>query len=635
MANLTMDLTAQDSNYLESGRVFRVFKYGQYIDFGVTVFQESLHVYLLSGGISTPQELVLGEDFQIPEMYSISCDNDTSNAKLIDPSFDKTLISGIQMIRGVNIGTTYTISITYQRLYPKQLTTAYVHGIPLEVTPELMYDMISSIEQLKILTNDVADVGSLTSGDQLYFEQDESYTNQNNYVENEEHQINVAGGRFMIHPKGGSFYRDSITITYPATGATLTEGVDYAITGMDEGKTKVTSSTVPVYNFIVILTPITGIVQVSYHAFGGDPTIDNYRSLLTNMNNVIQYLNEVEFITNSNLGQTQVLTSVFQRIDKLEDQVRRLQGTPAYGDITSGKCILMKLFSETQGLHWYTIASLYTISGNSTPCAADTFTFRFQSELSHIQFTASVAVDLYNNPGDRMNVAVTVDNYPRGYVPFTDYSDVASIIRPQLRVIWNDSPEFSGMYLHLGFELKNMLEETVSIEDLSGHESCWKLVDEVATSTLPQDNNVMLPSGNAVWSALLSECQQESMLVPYRNGHLIWNGDQRLNDTKGWQSFEPAHYLDNSVDISRIKKLRLDIEEIQGFQFPVDIEFNAYGDSRKGHATFTHANEPAYINAEMYRDTNNNNQIVIRLNYEITAGESTVGLSLRDIVAFL
>ena len=632
MANLTMDLTGADSTYAESGQVFRIYKYGQYIDFGTTVFKSSLKVYLISGGISTPVELVLNADYQIPESFINSCDNDTSSAKLIDPTFDKELISGIQMIRGVNLGTTYTVSISYQRLYPKQLTTAYVHGVPLEVTPELIYDMISSIEQLKRLTTDVSDVGSLTTGNNLYFEQDESYSNPNNYVTDEEHWINVSGGRFMIHPKGGSFYRDSVKITYPATGVTLQEGVDYVITGMDEGKTKVTSSVVPVYNFILFITQITGYVNVTYHTFGGDPTIDNYRALLTNMNNVVRYLNDVEFITSTNLGQTTAMTSVFQRIDQLEDNVRRLQGTPAYGDITSGKCILMKLFSETQGLHWYTIASLYTVAGKTVPCTADTFTFRFQSELSHIQFTASVTVDQYNNKGDRMNVAVHSDNYPRGYVPFTDYTGVDKIIRPQLRIVWNNSKTVSGMYLQLGFELKNMMEETVSIEDMSGHESCWKLVEETAKNTLPQDDNILLPSGNATWSTLLPESQSESTLIPYKNGHLVWSGDYRLNTTSGWQVFEPEHYLNTNVDISRIHTLRLDIEEIQGYQFPIDIKFNAYGESRKGHASFTYANQPAYINAEMYRE---DNKIVIRINYDILAGNDNNILSLRDMVVYL
>lgn len=632
MANLTMDLTGADTLYQESGRVFRVFKYGQYVDFETTVFADSVKVYLISSGISEPVELSAYTDFVFPD--KAVCDNDTSSAKLVDPSFSKTLVSGIELRRGIEENNTYTISVTYQRLYPKQLTTAYYHGVPVEVTPELIFDMIQSIERLKVLASDVTDVGSLYEGDSIFLEQDESYTNDNNYIENEEHQINVSGGRFAIHPKGGSFYRDSIKITYPATGAVLQENVDYVITGMDEAKTKVTSSTVPVYNFIFFIVPISGTVYVSYHAFGGDPTLDNYRTLLKNMNNVIHYLNDVEFLTSANLGQTDVLTSVLQRIDTLEDQVRRLQGTPSYGDITSGKCILAKWFAETQGLHWYTIASLYLVDGRTSPCTADTFVFRLQTELSHIQFTAAVAVDLYNNAGDRFNTSILIDNYPRGYVPFTDYTKVDSIIRPQIRVIWNEGDVYSGLLLQVGFELKGMLEETVSIEDISGHESCWKLVDETAEVTLPSDNLVMLPSGNATWSTALTESLQESMLVPYRNGHLIWNGDQRLNATTGWEVFEATdHKLDKSVDISRIKKLRLDIEEIQGHQFPIDVQFNAHGETRKGHASFTHQNAPAYVNVEMYRDSSNN--IVVRLNYDITAGTESNPLSLRDMVVYL
>lgn len=632
MANFTMDLTASDPYYQESGRIFRVFKYGQYVDFETPVFAESVKVYLISTGISTPVELVENTDYVFPDRAA--CDNDTSSAKLIDPSFNKTIVSGIELRRGVENDMTYTISVTYQRLYPKQLTTAYLHGVPVEVTPELIYDMIQSIERLKIITADVTDVSSLYEGEGILLEQDESYSNENNFIENEEHQINVSGGRFAIHPKGGSFYRDSVKVTYPATGAVLQENVDYVITGMDEAKTKVTSSTVPVYNYIFFLTPITGTVNVSYHAFGGDPTLDNYRVLLKDMNNIIHYLNDVEFITSANLGQTNVFLNVLRRIDTLEDQVRRLQGTPAYGDITSGKCILAKWFSETQGLHWYTIARLYLVEGRTAPCRADTFMFRLQTELSHIQFTAAVAVDLNNNPGDRFNVSIAIDNYPRGYVPFADYSKVDEIIRPQIRVIWNEGDEYSGLLLQVGFELKKMLEETVCIEDMSGHESCWKMVEETAEATLPEDNNVLLPSGNATWSTALTESQQESMLVPYLNGHLIWNGDQRMNATEGWDVFETTdHYLDSSVDISRIKRLRLDIEEIQGHQFPVDIMFNAHGETRKGHATFTHQDKPAYVNAEMYRDEEN--KIVLRLNYDITAGTESNPLSLRDMVVYL
>lgn len=316
--------------------------------------------------------------------------------------------------------------------------------------------------------------------------------------------------------------------------------------------------------------------------------------------------------------------------------MRRLQGTPAYGDITSGKSILMKLFAEKPGLHWYTIASLYKITGDdTTPSEADSFIFRLQSQLSHFQFKAEVSVDLNNQEGDRFNVNVTSENYPRGYTPFTDYGEIDSIIRPQLRVVWNDSDTMTGAYLQLGFTLTNMLEETVAIEDMSGHESCWKLVDEVATVTQPADSDFTLPNGTSIWSTSLDTSKQESMLIPFKKGHLAWCGSVSMNrpDT-GWQYTDlgDSLLLENSVDISRITKLRVDIEEVDGFQYPIDINFNSKIDKLKGHASFTHGNEPAYINAEIYRKEDGS--INIRLNYEIVAGTESNELRIRDVVVY-
>lgn len=635
MGNLTMDLTGQHANYADSGKVFRIYKYGQNVDFEATVFKESLKVYLLSGGLPD-RELVEGEDYTVPDQFVNSCDNDTSRAKLVDPSFDKELISGIQMIRGVEVGSNFTISLSYQRLYPNQLRTAYYHNEPLNITAELMYDVVKSVEQLKVLTSRVTDVGSLTTDGSLLLELDETKTNPNNYIEDEEHTLNVPGGRFMIHPKGGSFYRDSITIKHPSTNETLVEGKDYFIVGMDEAKTKATSHIAPVYKFLLIVAPIVDMVSVSYHAYGGDPTIDNYRELLKNMNNVIQYLNDAKNITEDNLGSTEIMTSVFERMDNMEDRMRRLEGTPAYGDITSGKCTLMKLFADTPGLHWYTIASLYRTAGtNMSPSTADTFIFRLQTQNSHFQFQAAVSVDLHNNEGDRFNVNVISENYPRGYQPFVDYGSIDKIIRPQLRVVWVEGDVVSGAFLQLGFELKGMMEEPVAIEDMSGHESSWKLVDEISGVTTPQDTDFILPNGTTTWSDLLPNAKQENMLVPFRKGHLAWAGLQSLNrPLDGWQNFTISDelLLDQQTDIRRFTRLRLDIEEKFGLQFPIDINLNSGTDHLKGHATFTHQEKPAYVNAEVYRE---DDTIKIRLNYDITAGIESNELDLRDLVVFL
>ena len=187
-----MDLTGSLDTYKETDRVFRIFKYGQYVDFEATIFKNSLKVYLISGGLTTL--LTIDNDFIIPDQFISSCDNDMSRAKLLDPEFDKDLISGIQMIKGVNTGT-YTIAVSYQRLYPNQVRTAYFHNEPLDLTPELMLDVVKSIEHLKVLTHDVADVTSVTSSESFLLELDPDKSNPNNYITAETHRVDVINKR--------------------------------------------------------------------------------------------------------------------------------------------------------------------------------------------------------------------------------------------------------------------------------------------------------------------------------------------------------------------------------------------------------------------------------------------------------
>ena len=70
MSNLTMDLTGSLENYAVANRVFKISKYGQYIDFNAPVFADSVKVYLISTGINDVQ-LSLDEDFVIPEEFVI------------------------------------------------------------------------------------------------------------------------------------------------------------------------------------------------------------------------------------------------------------------------------------------------------------------------------------------------------------------------------------------------------------------------------------------------------------------------------------------------------------------------------------------------------------------------------------
>lgn len=630
--NTQMDLTGKHPNHRVENKVVHVFRMDQTIDLDTPVFADSIKVVLLSGGVNVTLEK--DKDYYIPETLITSCDNDMSRAKLLDKSFNEVLCRGFIMRMAVD-DAGYSIAITYQRLYPIQYKGIYHHGEPLVITPDVIYSLIQDVEQLVLLNSRVTEVGDLTEDKGKYLPIDVDKTNPNNFIEDEVCVVNVLDNRAIILPTCGSFYLDSVIVKHPATNSVLEKDKDYLIIGMDEARTKATSHTSPVYQFIAITAPIVGEVHISYHAFGGMPTVDNYRDLLDNINNVISYLNNANTLTAESLGNTPLMIALFERMSKLEESMRRLEGKPSYGDITSGKSIYMKLFTDKPGLHWYTIASLYKVNGGRDISTADTMNFRLQTKQSHIQVQCAVAVDLHNEHGTKMNVSTVSENYPRGYVPFVDYSKQDRIIRPQLRVVWANDGELSGAYLQLGFELKGMAEEGICIEDMSGHESCWKLVDETVEVTQPDDNNFILPNGKSVWSKLSATCHQESMLIPYKDGHLIWSGEIQMNrPNEGWQQVhlhDADLMVDKNTDITRFQKLRLDIAEEGGMQFPIDIHFNSGYSPLKGHGTFTYMDRPVYVNVTMFRE---NDELECIINFDVTAGSDNNKLTIRDLVIY-
>lgn len=642
-AFLNMDLTGTDEAYRESNRVFKIVKYGQIVNFETPVFANSVVVNLVSSGVSDVR-LVLNEDYTIPDEASSSCDNDLSDACIRDPSFNEPLISGIQLTRPFVEGVdSYLISVSYQRLYPLEITSIYHDNrVPLNLTPSLVREIVEKLAIHDNLLNRVTDITSLAEEKKtLLLEVDTTGRNPNNHITDEYHIVNTATKRFLIHPNGGSFYGDSLKIVHPGTGATLVRGEDYILIGMNEADTKATSSTDTVWDYIAIVSSIYDEVRIEYQAFGGEPTIDNYRSIADDLAAITAYLNNAQNVTANSLGSTPIFTSVFDRINRLEANMRRLLGTPTYGDLTNGKTILMSLASTQPGLHWYTIAALYNIettTGMSPVSTADTFVFRLQSAQTHFQFTCNVAVDLTNRDGDVFNAQILGENYPRGYTSFVDYSSVESIIRPQLRVVWNTSDTLSGAYLQIGLDLKTSNKEILSLEDCSGQESAWKLIDEIDSLTLPSDNDFLLPDGVSTWSDLNSKSKCETMLLPFHKGHLLWCGNIDMNrPLGGWKSTILCDDLliTEDVDITRFRKLRLNIQEDQGNQFAIDIPFNGVTEDLKGHASFTHQEQPAYVNVEIYKDINNDKKLTVDVNYQIVAGESSTKLSIKDMVIFL
>ena len=646
MANLNMDLTGTNPNCKETNILVQVFKSGQRINFGTPVHADSIHIFYASGGLAN-QELILDTDYTIPDEYTD--DDNCSRARLVDSSFDKRIVTGVLLNVVPPAEGVLKLSLSYQRLFPTHTTNAYIERETIAWTPELARSVVDDIQALKLRVTKLDDTGSLTNAKAVVLDIDTKCTNKDNIIKDEEQIVDVPKGKFTIQPKHGSFFYSTVRVRLKSNGAELVQGTDFIITGMDSARTKASEATDSVYQFIVITAPIVGTVLIDYHAYGGEPTIDQYRDLLGDVNNIIGYINNSNTVTESNLGGTSVITSMIERIHTLEDKMRRLDGTPSYGDITSGNATLMKIIGDggDNQLHWYTIASLYMAAprdelSSMSPTTADTFIFRLQTKNTHFQFQLAVSVDLNNTEGEVLHVTTISDNYPRGFTPFEDYTKIDRIIRPQIRVIWNKSTRATGALLQLGFECRNILEETMCIEDMSGHESVWKLVEEIKGVTQPADDMVSLPDGKSTWSDIRPESKQEAVLIPFTKGHLAWIGNVDLNRPVAGNQHRKITgdeiLLHPNTDISRIRTLRLDIAELDGYTTVQDIQFNTGTDHPTGSVSFVHNNKPAYVIAEIYKEKNGEDDlenIVINLSYEVSAGLESNIISIKDMVVFV
>ena len=109
MSYLTPDLTGTLDNYKIINDKRYIISPNQIVEFYDTVFLDSIEI-VLEGTISIP--LVQGYDW---EAYDVDY-NAIGSMMLSSPSFDKTLVKSIRMIKPHNAN--YKINMCYQKLYP-------------------------------------------------------------------------------------------------------------------------------------------------------------------------------------------------------------------------------------------------------------------------------------------------------------------------------------------------------------------------------------------------------------------------------------------------------------------------------------------------------------------------------------
>jgi hypothetical protein len=621
------DLTAEDINYLSDNNHFVLHFPNQKIEFDIPVYSDTIHIGTIDE-FNTP--LIKDIDWEIqPDDIDHTI---ISKLKAYDKDFDKTLVKSITITKTL-VSEIY-VNISYQQLYPVNVKQSMFYGNRLEFNPDLLASMITDINYLKHITKNVESSLAITYKSPKLFPLDTDKNILSNRVVGEIHTVNTIEGRKYIKPLGGSFYNgEGFNIRMVNNPDPLVYGKDYVFLGFNLNKTRTTSSIDAVYDYVVMSRDYVGDIEIDYHAFGGDPSVEDVRTIDDKLNDVIEFLKSSSFLTSDTLSSSSLIQNILDKITSLENQMRILnQNKPSYGDVTSGASAVHKLVANDNEIHWYDIATLYTVDGSPDPIINDRMFLRISTHYTKFMFDIMVNVNLHN-PTEPMTLNVVSENYPKGYVPLEGY-DIDTIIRPRMRVIWNENPDSnSGAILQFGFELNNLTEERIGIQDMSGKESSWKLLPSSGEIVEPQDDFVILPNTEHIYSTDNPDSRSYESLIPFKGGYLIYAGAFPLNRPHGgFKEIFVDHYLSDNTDIRTIHKCRLELSTDNGL-FPLDISFIPGNENKTGTVDFLYNGEDASIVCELFRDTDDNT-IKLRLLTNVDPNTEAGILNVRHILIY-
>lgn len=626
------DLTGQDPGCRVENDVYTVHKHLTRIEFAEPIYLEGISITTVE---TVPRPLTKDLDWKV-ETADLD-DTMMARMKTYDSEWEGTLIKALIIQKPYT--SQYKINIVHQRLYPVDVKKSLLLGRRVEFTPDMLGNMLEQLNYLMMITSPVTDVHSLTGNEPRLYDVDMDMSNPANVVEEEAHEVNVLEGRRIIRPIAGSFYKQGLVVSIKDNPDPMVFGTDYIVFGTDLAKTRTTSNEGGVYNFIMILKEIVGQVEIDYHAYGGEATIYDVDAVNKKVNNITDFLQESSFMTADALGTAPIIVALNEKVLALEADMRKLyEQHPTYGDVTYGSSALKKLVSNDANLHWYSIATLFKFEGSDEIVTADRMHFRLSSLELKFMFDVMVNVNI-NNPNDPLTVNVLSENYPKGFVPFVDYSQVDDIVRPQLRVIYNNNEhQNSGIILQLGLELKTLNAETVVIEDLSGKESVWKLIPTVDNDVSPDDDVVTLPSEEHIWDLTNPDSVAISTLVPFKDGYIAWAGSESLNRPEGGiKELSLPHLLPNNIDISKINKVRVELQEAGGRLFPVEVAIIPGGTDTlgTGHYMYNGLNATLSVNLRKELDPNTDEDaIFIDLISNVDVANQAPELQLKHLFIF-
>lgn len=583
MSIYTPDLSGENWSYYVNDYQRTIFRYPQKILFDIPVFENDKLTVVKLGTVNV--SLVKGADYVINED---DIDYDAiSVCKNMDPSFDKILLKSITILTfNENV---FKIQVTFNQLFADSINYAAINREQeIEVTPTLVANVVAQVAYLQQMVLNYGETFSEQSSiTKVALNEYPDGDNDDNLIVNELHDINTFDNKTLIRPIYGSFFKDSVSIKNTLSGEVF--GVDdFEVQDLDISRTKTTSNESGVFRLIKIKKEFVGQVGVDYRAYGGVADVASIRSIQGQLSVIESFLSKTSYITPATISADPTIVNILNKLQELDGTMRLLlqNGLPSYGDVTTGTAVLKKVTAQDTNLHWWTIGTLYRVEGSSDNVLADVFKFRLKSLLSNMMFECSVSVNVSDN-ADRIRVNCDNSNLP---------DDVLNKYCPKLRILEvTNGGVYSGVVLQLGMKLgSGILQETFDIEDMSGRESCWKLVAFNSESVPPEDTGVLMPNGSAVFAYGDTNSLFNEATIPFKSGINIMNnannialdlGSINAGTIKTTYDNDLIFQTLDEISIDVVKSLAIDaivdIGETGAFSITIDVPITAKNSTDK------------------------------------------------------
>lgn len=537
--NPSYDLTGVDPRFKKEYDFVIVFQAGQIHTFPIPVYLDSIKVYRTVG---SEQEEVQRDETGVLGTWRVAevATEAMSKAYLLDNdgSFNKQLIKSIEFNLMSEGATTskITVAISSQRFYLDLYDLNGFDGVGPSYTPGLGRWILDKLQALEaMVATNLSNTFACTDTANDMLEEDLTGTLPANYVNDEDHEVNVASGVDTLMPARGSFYshdfkmfqytvrtgtvqmankkynlenqaifiyKETSTVGNSTSKITTTRrvylseqnydnylgmagsfidraklkimvnGEDYEFTNLNVAKTEKSESEYGVYDTIRLLKAISGNVLITYHAFGGAVVFEDVYDMRQDILNTMKILSSKNLVTSDIFDKQPVIIDILNRIQLIEQYHNHFNR------------VEHAIYRGQKGYHWFDIAVLYDLPWEEAhTCTDEVGTFRVESLDRRWCYEFSLSIDLKKRLVDmlRCKTIGTNDVFTatlKDYMKLQNGRDDVGI-----RVCWIGDGTNSGLTLQLGWNFDNYKPtnngvdtDTLIVTNKSGMTSKWRLV---------------------------------------------------------------------------------------------------------------------------------------------------------------